>query len=386
MSSKRYRLLWMTALFLAAFVLGTTSTDWFRNVEPPFSSGAPFWTQAQTSTLTPDEQSNIEIYNRALPATVSITSTILRQNWFFEIFPERESGTGFLIDPEGRILTNHHVIGGNAQRIEVTLASTGDEGEDLRFEAEVLAADEINDLALIKIEAGKPLPFLPLGESDDLQVGQKVLAIGNPFGLSGSLTTGVISSADRSIQSEDGLLEGMVQTDAAINPGNSGGPLLDSSGAVIGVNTAIYGPGGNIGIGFAMPISRAKTLLEFVLTGGEKMRPEPLGIQSVFLDARFARALELPPSGYLIVEVAPGSAAAAAGLRGAEREILLGNYRVPWGGDYLIEADGRRITSNRSLAQAMALKRVGDTVDLKVIRQGREVEVTIELRAPGTRL
>ena len=250
----------------------------------------------------------------------------------------------------------------------------------------MLAADEINDLALIKIEADKPLPFLPLGESDDLQVGQKVLAIGNPFGLSGSLTTGVISSMGRSIRSDDGILEDMIQTDAAINPGNSGGPLLNSAGAVIGVNTAIYGPGGNIGIGFAMPISRAKTLLEFVLSGGETMRPEPVGIQSVYLDPRLARALELPPSGYLVVEVEPGSAAARAGVRGAQREIILGNYRVPWGGDYIIEADGRRIVSQRSLAQVLALKRAGDTVTLKMVREGEEIEVTLELRAPGLRL
>src|SRR5690606_16391104 len=142
------------------------------------------------------------------------------------------------------ILTNHHVIAGDAPQIEVSLSATGDDGEALRFKATVLAADEINDLALIKIEADRPLPFLPLGDSEHLQVGQNVLAIGNPFGLSGSLTTGVISSLGRSIRAEGGVLGDMIQTDAAINPGNSGGPLLDSSGAVIAVNTAIYGPGG----------------------------------------------------------------------------------------------------------------------------------------------
>ena len=170
MSSTRYRLLWMTLLFLVAFVLGTTSTDWFRDIRTPFAGADPFWTEAQTSGLTLDEQSNIEIYNRALPATVSITSTVLQRNWFFDIYPKAESGTGFLIDPEGRILTNHHVIRGDAPQIEVTLAATDDDGESLRFKAEVLAADEINDLALIQIDAEKPLPFLPLAESDDLQV------------------------------------------------------------------------------------------------------------------------------------------------------------------------------------------------------------------------
>ncbi|MEZ5362041.1 MAG: trypsin-like peptidase domain-containing protein [Bryobacterales bacterium] len=257
MTVSRYRFLWMTLLFVIAFVLGTTSSDWFRGSKAPFSGTDPFWTVAQTNTLSADEQSNISIYNKALPATVSITSTVLQRNWFFEPYPAAESGTGFLIDAEGRILTNHHVIAGDAPQIEVTLASgQGSDEEPLRFKAEVLAADEINDLALIKIESDRPLPFLPLGDSEHLQVGQKVLAIGNPFGLSGSLTTGVISSLGRSIQSEGGVLEDMIQTDAAINPGNSGGPLLDSSGAVIAVNTAIYGPGGNIGIGFAMPITR----------------------------------------------------------------------------------------------------------------------------------
>jgi S1-C subfamily serine protease len=278
------------------------------------------------------------------------------------------------------------VIQGDAPQIEVTLAGNDDESEALRFEAQVLAADEINDLALIKIDAGRPLPFLPLGESDHLQVGQKVLAIGNPFGLSGSLTTGVISSMGRSIRSEDGILEDMIQTDAAINPGNSGGPLLNSAGAVIGVNTAIYGPGGNIGIGFAMPISKAKTLLEYVLSGGETMPPEPVGFQSVYLDGRFARALKLPPSGYLVTEVTRGSAAADAGLRGAERDIILGNIRVPWGGDYIVEADGRRITSQRMLSQVLALKRAGDSVELTVLRKGQEVDLTVKLRASGERL
>ena len=386
MTAARYRLLWMTLLFVVAFVLGTTSTDWFRKGGSPFPSTDPFWTEAQTATLSSDEQSNITIYNKALPATVSITSTVFQQNWIFEPYPVAESGTGFLIDPEGRILTNHHVIQGDAPQIEVTLPSQDADSESLRFEARVLASDEMNDLALIQIDSEGPLPFLPLGASDNLQVGQKVLAIGNPFGLSGSLTTGVISSLGRSIRSEDGILEDMIQTDAAINPGNSGGPLLDSSGAVIGVNTAIYGPGGNIGIGFAMPISRAKTLLEYVLSGGETMRPEPVGFHSVYLDPRFAKALELPPSGYLVMEVTPGSAAAKAGLRGAHREIILGNYRIPWGGDYIVEADGRRIASQRMLSQILSLKRAGDSVKLKVVREGEEVDLIVKLQAPGARL
>lgn len=370
---KLLKILVFAAAFVLAFVLGGTFGDW----TPPNTD--PFWTEAQSATLTTEERSNISIYEKASPATVNITSTVLQRGWFFEVYPSRESGSGFLIDDEGRILTNYHVIGGDAE-IEVTLAD-----QEERYDAKVLAVDEINDLALIQIEAERDLPYLPLASSDDLKVGQKVLAIGNPFGFEGTLTTGVISSVGRSIRGEDGILEDMIQTDAAINPGNSGGPLLDSSGAVIGVNTAIIGKG-NIGIGFAMPISRARPLLEYVRSGGERMKPEPPGLQSVFVAGRLARALNLPPGGYLVTDVARGSAAAEAGLRGATREIRLGNYIIPWGGDYIVAVEGRRVTSKRLLNQALALKRGGDTLKLTVLRDDDEVEIEIRLRSQTMRI
>ena len=376
MKRSAIRLTWMVLIFTAAFVAGTTSSDWF-------TSSDPFWTQAQSNKLSADEQSNIEIYNRAARATVNITSTVLKQGWWYEVYPSAESGSGFLVDAEGRILTNHHVIGGNAPKIEVTLADSEDHK---RYEAEVLAVDESNDLALIKINPDKPLPHLDLGSSEDLRVGQKVLAIGNPFGLEGTLTTGIISSLGRSIGDRNGVLEEMIQTDAAINPGNSGGPLLNSSGAVIGVNTAIYGKGGNIGIGFAMPISRARPLLEFVRSGGTARQPQHPGMRTRFLDARWARGLKLPATGYLTLEVKRGSAAAQAGLRGATREIVVGNYLIPWGGDYIIEVDGRPVTHARVLTQAMSLKQGGDTLRLKAIRGGEEVEFTLTLQSETARL
>jgi len=376
MKHSAVRLTWMVLIFTAAFIAGTTSPDWF-------TSRDPFWTQAQSSKLSADEQSNIEIYNRAARATVNITSTVLKQGWWYEVYPSAESGSGFLVDAEGRILTNHHVIGGNAPKIEVTLADAHDHQ---RYEAEVLAVDESNDLALIKINPNKPLSHLDLGNSEDLRVGQKVLAIGNPFGLEGTLTTGIISSLGRSIGDRNGVLEEMIQTDAAINPGNSGGPLLDSSGAVIGVNTAIYGKGGNIGIGFAMPISRARPLLEFVRSGGTARQPRHPGMRTRFLDARWARGLKLPATGYLTLEVQRGSAAAQAGVRGATREIVVGNYLIPWGGDYIIEVDGRPVTHPRVLSQAMSLKQGGDTLRLKVIRGGEEVELTLTLQSETMRL
>lgn len=381
MSSKLFRLTALTALLVAAFALGMVAVDWQGS---PAGSPDPFWTTAQSVGLSADEQSNIEIYERASKATVNITSTVLQRGWFFEIYPQRESGSGFLIDAEGRILTNYHVIGGNAPQIEVNLLG---EGESRRYEAEVLAVDEVNDLALLQIEPDEPLPYLTLADDPLLQVGQKVLAIGNPFGLEGSLTVGIISSVGRSIRSEDGgILEDMIQTDAAINPGNSGGPLLNSAGVVIGVNTAIYGPGGNIGIGFAVPIGRAQPLLEFVRSDGKNKRPEHPGFTSVYLPTRLAQALELPPGGYLVAEVKPGSAAEAASLQGATREVQLGNYRIPWGGDYITEVDGRSISSRQLLQQILALKKGGDTLRLKVLRAGEEVELEVRLRAQGMRL
>jgi len=381
MSSKLFRVTALTALLVAAFTLGTIAVDRERQVP---GGGDPFWTTAQTAPLSADERANIEIYERASKATVNVTSTVLQRGWFFEIVPQRESGSGFLIDDEGRILTNKHVIGGSAPQIEVNLLG---EEETRRHEAKVLAVDEVNDLALIQIKPDKPLPYLELADDPQLRVGQKVLAIGNPFGLEGSLTVGVISSLGRSIRSESGgILEDMIQTDAAINPGNSGGPLLDSSGTVIGVNTAIYGPGGNIGIGFAVPISRARALLDFVRSDGVNKRPEHPGFLTVYLPTRLAQALELPPGGYLVAEVEPGSAAAAAGLRGATREVQLGNYRIPWGGDYITAVDGRRVTSRQMLQQMLGLKKGGDTLELTVLREGKETEVVLRLRGQGMRL
>ncbi len=376
------RLLIMAALFLAAFVAGTTSSHWFRSAEPAITQLTPFWTQAESAGLTSDELSNIDIYNRAYPATVNITSTVLKRDWFFDIYPARESGTGFLIDGEGRILTNYHVIQGDAH-IEVTLPDTEDKA---RYNATVVAFDRRNDLALIQIESADELPWLPLGESESLQVGQKVLAIGNPFGLDSTLTTGIISSLGRSIRSEDGVLEEMIQTDAAINPGNSGGPLLDSSGNVIGVNTAIYGPGGNIGIGFAMPVSRAMPLLELARSGDSARPPKHPGFTTMYLPTRFAQALDLPGKGYLVSEVKPGSPAYGAGLRGASREVIVGNYRIPWGGDFIVAVDGKRVNDRGLIQDALNKKRGGDSLRVTVIRRGQEFDLDIVLEPETLRL
>ena len=372
--STRWRPVLLAGVLLAGYV-GWTMWPGDGIPVAPVVFDAPFWTEAD-STLTSDELSNIEIYNRASPATVHITSTVLHRDWFLQVYPSESTGSGFVIDSEGRILTNFHVIRGSAE-LEVTPLSDDDKGHS--YKATVLATDPGNDLALIQIRPESPMPFLKLGDSDSVQVGQKVLAIGNPFGLEGTLTTGVVSSTGRSIQDRNGVLKDLIQTDAAINPGNSGGPLLDSSGNVIGVNTAIYGPSGNIGIGFAMPISRAKALLRFVKGGAQP--PRDPGFDGLFLTRRWSRALRLPSTGYLVTRVDSGSAAAAAGLRGASRDVIVGNYRVPWGGDFILAVDDIEITDKGKIREALALKLSGDTVTLRIIRDRRELEVPLTLRA-----
>ena len=265
-------IVWATVM-VAAFVYITSVAHWdFAGVR----SAGRLWSEpaSAASGYAPDEQNNIDIYKSCRDATVNITSRVYKENWFLQVYPEDGTGSGFIINPEGEILTNNHVVQG-ATQLTVKLA------DHKEYKARVLGRDPRSDLALIKIDAGKKLPALRLGESDSVVVGQKVLAIGNPFGYEGTLTTGIVSSLDRSIQTEDSRvpLEGMIQTDAAINPGNSGGPLLDSHGNVIGINTAIVGQG-NVGIGFAMPISRAKAMLDEFQKNGHISRPT-LGIRTV---------------------------------------------------------------------------------------------------------
>jgi S1-C subfamily serine protease len=341
------------------------------------SAEAPLWsgpTGARAAGLSADEQSNIEIYKRAHEATVNITSTVYRQNWFLEIYPARESGSGFLIDKTGRILTNNHVVSGRAPEVQVTLSN----GQ--KYKATVVYKDQANDLALIKITPRGDVKFLPLGESDNLQVGQKVLAIGNPFGLQGTLTTGIVSSLGRTIADENGReLQGMVQTDAAINPGNSGGPLLDSSGSVIGINTAIYGPGGNIGIGFAMPINRAKTMIEDYQSNRKYGQPR-LGVDVLHVYGDLAVELGLPEEGGLLIQgVASGTAAESAGLRGPRRVVIIGNYEVGIGGDFIMAIDGVKADRLDALSRALARKRPGDKVELTLFRNGRKVNLSVTL-------
>jgi putative serine protease PepD len=330
----------------------------------------------KSAGLGSDELNNIEIYKTAHLATVNITTTAYQRSFFLEMVPTRAFGSGLIISQEGRILTNAHVIQ-DANKIEVTLS------DQTRYKARLLTSDRYNDLALLEITPKKKLPILRLGDSDQIQVGQKVLAIGNPFGfLEGTLTVGIVSSLGRSIKSENDLeLEGLIQTDAAINPGNSGGPLLDSQGNVLGINTAILGQNGNIGIGFALPINRAKAMLDDYQTG---RKPPTLGIQVVFIAGDYADALQLPTQGGLLVQkVDQGSPADRAGVRGGREDVQIGNARLTVGGDLIMSIDGKPVDRSDAIARTLAHKRSGDTIELTVFRAGKTVNVRVKLVDTG---
>jgi S1-C subfamily serine protease len=373
------RIFVITVLLVSAFLLVTTKTDWGqRRILNPVSSAGPLWSgpaSTHATGLSSDEMNNIEIYKSAHLATVNITSTVYRRTIFFEVYPSKDQGSGFLISADGKILTNSHVVA-NERQLEVTLP------DQTRYKARLLSRDETNDVALLQITPRGKLPVLHLGDSDALQVGQKVLAIGNPFGLQGTLTVGIVSSLGRSIRGDnDQTLEGLIQTDAAINPGNSGGPLLDSSGNVVGINTAILGPNGNIGIGFAMPINRAKLMLEDFQAG--RKRPK-LGASVVWIAGDYADALHLPAAGGLLIqEVDPGSSAARAGLRGGRQEVRIGNAELLVGGDLIMTIDGKQVNRSDAISQALATKRTGDTLDLTIFRNGRTISVKVRLVDEG---
>ena len=377
----RTRTLWIAVLLVGTFVYLTSRQN---------SSGRTFWadrggswsepTVALSAGLSSDETNNIEIYKAAKESVVYITSTVYQRDFFFNVQAVQGVGSGFLINADGQILTNFHVISGSSD-VEVTMPP-----DQSRYKAKVLMRDRAHDLALIQIDPKKKLAsFLKLGDSDALQVGQKVLAIGNPFGLAGTLTTGIVSSLHRKIQSEDrGDLEDMIQTDAAINSGNSGGPLLDSQGNVIGINTAIYGPnGGSVGIGFAMPINRAKAMLgDF--KSGKQPASSRIGVSTYLIPSDWAEALRLPKTGGLLIgQVGRGTPASAAGLRGATQQMRVGNYLIPWGGDLITRVDGKVAEEQDAITRAIAGKHAGEALDLTIWRDGRTIDVKVTLAPQG---
>jgi len=370
----RFRSLILAALLVCGFIYITAKPNsvFHRALAPV----APLWSEPQvahSAGLGADEQNNIEIYKSSKDRVVYITSTVYQRTFFF-VEQGRNLGSGFIINPEGQIMTNNHVISGSSE-IEVTLP------DQSTYKAKALVRDPQDDLALIKIEPKKKLPFLTLGDSDHVQVGQKVLAIGQPFGLKGTLTVGVISSLGVDIRGENNEpLEGMIQTDAAINSGNSGGPLLDSQGNVIAINTAIYGPnGGNVGIGFAMPINRAKMMLED-FRAGKTFGRAWFGAETAYIAGDLAEALKLPASGGLLIQnIYRGSAAEQAGLRPYREVIRVGNQRLGIGGDFITAIDGKPVTGDDSQLRTVSKKRPGDVIDLTIYRNGRTVNVKVTL-------
>ncbi|MFN3479359.1 MAG: S1C family serine protease, partial [Thermodesulfovibrionales bacterium] len=288
--------------------------------------------------LTLDEEVNIKIYQEMSSGVVNITTTTISYDFFFNPIPESGTGSGSVLDKKGHILTNYHVVE-NARKLEVTLF------DGSKWEAKLIGADPNNDLAVIKIKAPEEkLKPIPLGDSSTLKVGQKAIAIGNPFGLERTLTVGIISSIGRTLRAVNGrLMRGIIQTDAAVNPGNSGGPLLDSSGKMIGITTAIFSPvGANIGIGFAIPVNTAKKIVPQLIDKGRVSRPW-LGITGQDINADMANLLKLPSAGILVAKVEKGSPADKAGIRGGRDTLMIGNLRIIIGGDLIVAVNGRAI-------------------------------------------
>ena len=330
---------------------------------------------AADTGLDATETENVRIYKQASPAVANIVTRTVQYDFFFNAVPVEGAGSGFLIDTDGHILTNYHVVE-DAQTIEVIL------GDQSHFKARYIGADTRNDIALIQIDPrGRKLTALPLGDSRNLLVGQRVLAIGNPFGFQSTLTTGVVSSLGRTVQTGDNtFIDEAIQTDAAINRGNSGGPLLNTRGEVIGINSAIYAPTGTTaGIGFAIPVNTARRVAEDLITQG-RVRRATLGAEGRAIWPGLADALHLGvDQGILIERVVPGGPAAKAGIRGGSRSVLAGLQELRIGGDVLVAINGKDVTSQMDLNLLLNRARPGDSVTLSIVRDGKKMEVRVTL-------
>ena len=363
------------AIFLAAaFFYFTTyrngrlyTADWISHPQH-----AEITEAAGNESFDAEEQNNINVYRKNIGSVVNITSRVMTFDFFYGLVPQEGQGSGFVIDKEGHILTNYHVIA-DAREIWVTLH------DRKKFKATIVGTDKSHDLAIVQIKAPNLQP-MTLGDSTNLQVGQKVYAIGNPFGLNGTLTRGIVSSI-RQVQEPDGLvIDEAIQTDAAINPGNSGGPLLNWHGEVIGINTMIASSvGQSAGIGFAIPINTAKAVVNDLVTLGRVRRPA-LGVRTIPIDPEIAEELGLAADyGLLIVQAVPGGSADRAGLRGGTERAYLGNTPIMIGGDLIVAIGGEKIESQQALAQIMNRHRAGDTIKVTIFRGKKKLEVPVEL-------
>jgi S1-C subfamily serine protease len=371
----------LIALFSAFFAAGAVAIvdrvyDRFQPSQAAFTETAPAGvTDPAAST---DEQNNIEVYRTLSPGVVFIHSTSYARDFFGFMEPQEGSGSGSILDQQGNILTNYHVIAG-AQKLSVSMGGKKD------YPAVVVGGDPDTDLAVIRLteKPAGPLTVIPMGDSDKLVVGQKVLAIGNPFGLDRTLTTGVISGLQRPIRARNNrLIEGAIQTDASINPGNSGGPLLDSRGRMIGINSQILSPSGiSAGVGFAVPVSIAKRVVPQLLQNGAVRRPK-LGISTRDI-AAIRTQVELPVTdGVLIVQVARGGGAAAAGLRGMQ-QTEMGDFEL---GDIIVGINNDKVGNSDDLFRVLDKHQIGETVQVHIWRNGRRMSVPVRLmESPDSR-
>ncbi|MGA7925143.1 MAG: trypsin-like peptidase domain-containing protein [Candidatus Sulfotelmatobacter sp.] len=350
-----------------ARLAGSNPVNWFSHpaqVEITEASGG--------EGLDSEEQNNISVYRKNIPSVVNVTSRVMTFDFFYGLVPQDGQGSGFVIDKDGHILTNYHVIA-DARQVEVTLHNRK------KYKATVVGTDQAHDLAVIQIKAPDLVPAV-LGDSRNLQVGQKVYAIGNPFGLAGTMTRGIVSSI-RPVREPNGATIGdAIQTDAAINPGNSGGPLMNWHGEVIGINTMILSQvGQNAGIGFAIPINTAKAVLNDLMTLGRVRRPA-LGVVTIPISADLADEMGLPADyGLLILQVTPGGAADLAGLRGGTERAYLGNKLIMLGGDLIVAIDGERVEDEMDLSEMMNNHRAGDTVKVTIYRNKKKMDVNVAL-------
>jgi len=327
---------------------------------------------APGESLDGEEQNNIAVYKKNIPSVVNVTSRSVTFDFFYGLVPQEGQGSGFIIDKDGHILTNYHVIA-DARQVKVTLHN------HKSYSATVVGTDPAHDLAVIQIKAPDLVPAV-LGDSRNLQVGQKVYAIGNPFGLAGTMTRGIVSSIRPVREPNGAMIDEAIQTDAAINPGNSGGPLMNWHGEVIGINTMILSNvGQNAGIGFAIPINTAKAVLNDLVTLGRVRRPA-LGVRTIPIGPDLADELGLPVDyGLLIIQVTPGGSADSAGLRGGNERAYLGNTPITLGGDLIVAIDDQKVEDEQDLAQMMNNHRTGDTVKVTIYRNKKKMDVSVAL-------
>jgi S1-C subfamily serine protease len=343
------------------------SSNWFgRPDQVEITEAAP------GEPLDGEEQNNISVYKKNIPSVVNVTSRAMTFDFFYGLVPQEGQGSGFVIDKEGHILTNYHVIA-DARQVEVTMHNRK------KYKATVIGTDPPHDLAVIQIKAPELVPAV-LGDSRNLQVGQKVYAIGNPFGLAGTMTRGIVSSIRPVREPNGAMIDEAIQTDAAINPGNSGGPLMNWHGEVIGINTMILSNANqSAGIGFAIPIDTAKAVLNDLMTLGRVRRPA-LGVRTIPIGPELADEIGLPVDyGLLIIQVTPGGSADQAGLHAGTERAYLGNIPIMLGGDLIIAIDDQKVENEQDLTQMMNDHRAGDTVKITIYRNKKKMDMSVAL-------